>query len=1069
MRNPSTPRLQGFIAGVACLALAFGGLSGGQAAAETTWDPAPGFTSTDGQDSTYTVPLFNADVPDISVLRVPASENDEGRDLYYMVSTTMHLSPGAPIMKSYDLVNWEIVNYVFNRGDLGDGFSLRNGANSYGQGQWASSLRYHDGQFYVLFNTNNLGGAYIYSTDDIEQGAWERTALGRAFHDGSLFFDETDGGTPYIFYGSGSVNAVQLNADLTKVVAEFPDIVRPADYPGASFLGGLFEGTQVFYIDGHYYLVLITWPSGQGRQVVMFRGDELLGRHATGDGSNPYEARSALNSNGFAQGSLMPVRGEDGTDTWHGIFFRDTFPTGRVPALIPATWSDGWPTFGINGKVAPGDSFPKPIALTPDQERRESLRSIVASDDFDNDAAHRAWSDEEWAIPEAPELDESLIGVELIDNGSFDGGVEGWAGSDTAKIGVTTDAATGTGALAVTGRTTTGSGPLQDVTASMQKGVTYKASVKVRYDASTAPATKDFLVTARYGGSSYTNLGRVTATRGQWATIQATFTVPEPKPSRVELFVETPWTATPSATTDLMDFRIDDFTLIGQPATAEPASEAEVAYNGSDLDPRWQWNHAPDNRYWSLTDRDGWLRLTAGKVLTGNYRFTRLGNQPGLTYLEEARNTLSQRIFGPESSYETRIDFTAMKDGDRAGLALYNRGFSYIGVNRADGKTTLGLVNRMEPFAVNFDRAAVESFVPGTSVDLAGHDDVYLKADADLTRGGQLWTTFSYSFDGFAWTQLGSAQGPQALDGSLSHFMGHRVGLFNYATETAGGAADFDYFFVSDKRSGVETEALDAAISEAKRLSQSDYEIDVWADLQDALAKAEQAKAKGAGTQNQADAPERELSEVLAEMALQKKSEPSPSPSPSVSSPTPDPTGTATPPKPSATAKPSATTGPSTTGKPTPAKPTSAPSTASKPAGDLYTTPGYHLSGGRRWFTTCEPYSQTMRCRTQIWATTVVRDAGRFVQRDGWVFNNLTYLPHMIRAQWAGNPLGEAGSWTDSAGRRWLTECDTPVTGRNGCRTWVSTDVVAAVTAGDGSVSYRQREQMVFNNLVRFR
>ena len=113
----------------------------------------------------------------------------------------MHLSPGAPIMKSYDLVNWEIVNYVFDRASIGDSFSLRNGQNSYGQGQWASSLRYHDGTFYVGFNTNNLGGAYLYRTDDIEHGSWERTALGRGLHDPSLFFDVD--GTPYIFYGSG--------------------------------------------------------------------------------------------------------------------------------------------------------------------------------------------------------------------------------------------------------------------------------------------------------------------------------------------------------------------------------------------------------------------------------------------------------------------------------------------------------------------------------------------------------------------------------------------------------------------------------------------------------------------------------------------------------------------------------------------------------------------------------------------------------------------------------------------------------------------------------------------------
>ena len=85
------------------------------------------------------------------------------------------------------------------------------------------------------------------------------------------------------------------------------------------------------------------------------------------------------------------------------------------------------------------------------------------------------------------------------------------------------------------------------------------------------------------------------------------------------------------------------------------------------------------------------------------------------------------------------------------------------------------------------------------------------------------------------------------------------------------------------------------------------------------------------------------------------------------------------------------------------------------------------------------------------------------------MFNNLTYAPLMSRAQWAGNPLGEPGEWTDATGRRWVTQCDTAVTGRNGCRTWVSADVIAAVPGANGSVDFQQRNQLVFNNMVRFR
>ena len=72
-------------------------------------------------------------------------------------------------------------------------------ASSYGEGEWAPSLRYHNGRFYVLFNTNNLNGAYIYYTDDIENGPWTKIALNRGFHDPSLYFDEQ--GSPWIISG----------------------------------------------------------------------------------------------------------------------------------------------------------------------------------------------------------------------------------------------------------------------------------------------------------------------------------------------------------------------------------------------------------------------------------------------------------------------------------------------------------------------------------------------------------------------------------------------------------------------------------------------------------------------------------------------------------------------------------------------------------------------------------------------------------------------------------------------------------------------------------------------------
>ena len=101
-------------------------------------------------------PIIHADVPDLSMIRVG--------DTYYMSSTTMHMSPGLPIMKSKDLVNWEMLNYAYDRLGENDALNLENGRSAYGQGSWASSLRYHDGFYYVSTFSSTTGKTYIFST-----------------------------------------------------------------------------------------------------------------------------------------------------------------------------------------------------------------------------------------------------------------------------------------------------------------------------------------------------------------------------------------------------------------------------------------------------------------------------------------------------------------------------------------------------------------------------------------------------------------------------------------------------------------------------------------------------------------------------------------------------------------------------------------------------------------------------------------------------------------------------------------------------------------------------------------
>lgn len=134
-----------------------------------------------------------------------------------------------------------------------------------------------------------------------------------------------------------------------------------------------------------------------------------------------------------------------------------------------------------------------------------------------------------------------------------------------------------------------------------------------------------------------------------------------------------------------------------------------------------------------------------------------------------------------------------------------------------------------------------------------------------------------------------------------------------------------------------------------------------------------------------------------------------------------------------------------------------------------YTVPGMHLHNGRQWNTTCEAYSQTERCRTEIWASVVKRTGSTYSIERGWAFNNLTYLPYMTRSQWASNPLGRTDAWTASDNSKWSTECDTDRTGGNACRSYRWTTVYSATPKDGGGYTFGQENTWVFNNIVMFR
>lgn len=319
---------------------------------------ASGCVSTKPQEM-FTNPVIWADVPDPDVIRVG--------DDFYMVSTTMHLMPGAPIMHSKDLVNWEIVSYLFDKLTDSPKYDMNEGS-VYGRGQWATSIRYHNGLFYAYFSPNDQPfRGFVYTTTDPRKG-WTLHSRLPHFHDSSLFFDED--GRVYVFYGTGQL--VELNADLTDVK---PDGIKMNVFERDSTETGLLEGSRVIKHDGKYYLLMISWPQGQPRRQVCYRADNIEG---------PYEKKVILESEygGFpyvGQGTIV----DDKDGNWYGMIFQDRGGVGRVLTLSPCNWIDGWPMIGDSlGKVP--TQMEIPVQGCP-------KIPLVISDDFNSDSLNIHW------------------------------------------------------------------------------------------------------------------------------------------------------------------------------------------------------------------------------------------------------------------------------------------------------------------------------------------------------------------------------------------------------------------------------------------------------------------------------------------------------------------------------------------------------------------------------------------------------------------------------------------------------------------------------------------------------
>ncbi len=286
-------------------------------------------------ESTYENPIIWEDLPDLEVIRVD--------DTYYYTASSFHHSPGAPILRSYDLIHWEYIGHSVPVLDFDPSYDLDQ-SRSYVNGIWASSLRYRESNqtFYWIGCMHNKGGGYVF-TASAPEGPWTKHSSQKCYYDVGMLIDDDD--TMYVAYGNTTLYVAQLSED------GFSEVRSQKVFDSPSDIGAL-EGSRFYKINGDYYIFPTQYANG-----------EYVLRSTSGP-FGPYTLRTFAVRVPFSvagagasphQGGIIETQNGD----WYYMAFNDSYPAGRIPVLAPVTWNDGWPSVDLDNN-AWGGVYPFP-------------------------------------------------------------------------------------------------------------------------------------------------------------------------------------------------------------------------------------------------------------------------------------------------------------------------------------------------------------------------------------------------------------------------------------------------------------------------------------------------------------------------------------------------------------------------------------------------------------------------------------------------------------------------------------------------------------------------------------
>ena len=350
--------------------------------------------SASGAGTTFSNPVFTPDLPDPSIIRDPATGTWYAygtTDYWTSASSSLHI---MPILASRNLTSWTFVRNVFSPpGTAPAAGSPAQPAWTGNPFLWAPEVHIIDGQYVMYYTASGTaagGSAIGVATAASPAGPWHDSggpllppeADPRGGYYSVIDPDEIQApdGRRYLYYGSFNLglHVVELTPDglAVKTGATPAEVAAP----------GLYEGTNVVYHDGYYYLFASSGnccagPSSAYEEIVGRSRSPLgpftdkLGVPLTKGGGSVVLAD---NGDGFTGPGGVTTFTDDGQ--WWMVLhviqentpYLSSGATARPLAIEALQWSaSGWPV--INGgrgvtegpQPAPGSAEPVPPGPDP--------------------------------------------------------------------------------------------------------------------------------------------------------------------------------------------------------------------------------------------------------------------------------------------------------------------------------------------------------------------------------------------------------------------------------------------------------------------------------------------------------------------------------------------------------------------------------------------------------------------------------------------------------------------------------------------------------------------------------